>query len=175
MVIVATIPAAIVGLIFRRIFESSFLSLEVVAIGFAITGIILFIGSLDFDNSKKKKNFGYGKAFLIGCAQIIALFPGISRSGTTISSGLLVGLNEKDALRFSFLMSIPAILGANIVELGGGNIPSSMFLPTLVSFFVGLLTIHLLFGYVLTSKKNLRWFGAYALLLSLVMGIWLVF
>ena len=175
MVIVATIPAAVIGLLFKKIFESAFLSLEVVAIGFAITGIILFIGSLDVYNPRKRKNFGYGKAFLVGCAQIIALFPGISRSGTTISSGLLAGLKEKDALRFSFLMSIPAIFGANIVELGGGSIPSIMFLPTLVSFIVGLLTIHLLFGYVLTSKKNLRWFGVYALLLALALGIWLVF
>src|SRR3989344_5766171 len=145
MVIVATIPAAVIGLLFRKIFESAFLSMEVVAVGFAITGIILFIGSLDVNNSKNRKNFGYGKAFLVGCAQVIALFPGISRSGITISSGLLAGLKEKDALRFSFLMSIPAILGANIVELGSGSIPSSMFLPTLVAFIVGLLTIHLLF------------------------------
>ncbi len=174
MVVVATIPAAVIGLLLKKVFEESFNSLSVVAIGFAITGIILFIGSLDL-KKKKGERFGYGKAFLVGCAQVIALFPGISRSGTTISSGLILGLKEKDAIRFSFLMSIPAIIGANILELGNKSIPSSMFLPTLVAFFVGLLTIHLLFGYILTSKRNLRWFALYALLLALAMGIWLVF
>mgnify|MGYP001559463140 CR=1 FL=1 len=170
MVLVATIPSAVIGLLFRKIFESAFSSLAIVAVGFAITAIVLFIGSLEFKNNKNRK-FGYGKALLIGCSQVIALFPGISRSGTTISAGLLTGLREKDAIKFSFLMSIPAILGANLIELGRGNIPPEMFIPTLISFIIGLITIHLLMGYVLTKKKNLRWFGVYALSLSIVMEI----
>jgi len=172
MVVVATIPAAVIGLLLKKVFEASFTSLEVVAVGFAITGIVLMIGSLDL---KKKGEFGYKKSFLVGCAQVIALFPGISRSGTTISSGLLLGLDEKKAIRFSFLMAIPAVIGANILELGNKNIPSSMFIPTFIAFLVGLATIHLLFRYMLSSRKNLRWFGAYALLLSLAIGIWLLF
>ncbi len=173
LIIIATIPVALVGFALRKLFEETYYSLPLAAVGFAITGIVLLIGSLEL--KKKKGKFGVKESLFIGCAQVLALVPSISRSGMTISSGLLAGLKEKDAIRFSFLMSIPAIIGANILELGNQNIPTSMLLPTIVSFVVGLITIHLLFGYALGSRKNLRWFALYTLLLALAMGIWLIF
>lgn len=170
MVLVATIPAVIVGYLFRNVFESVFGSLGVTAMGFAVTGIFLFIASIPV----RKDRLGYGKSFLIGIAQIFALFPGISRSGSTMGSGLLLGLTEKEAVKFSFLMSIPVIFGANILAIGNNTLPSSLIWATLVSFVVGLGTIHLLYKVVLTSRKNLRWFGGYALLLALGLGVWLM-
>jgi len=118
--------------------------------------------------------FGYGKAMLVGLSQIFALFPGISRSGSTIGTGLLLGLDEKRAVKFSFLMSIPVIFGANILAIGNSTLPPSLIWATLVSFFVGLLAIHLLYKFVLTSRKNLRWFAGYALLLAAGLGTWLL-
>lgn len=170
LITVATIPAAIVGYFFKKYFELSFESLLITGIGFAITGLILFIGSIELKKKRvgKEEKFGYGNAFLVGCAQALALFPGISRSGSTISSGLLLGLNEKNAMKFSFLMSIPVIFGANILEIGNEKLSPELFWATLVSFVVGLTAMHLLFKYVLSSRKNLRWFGIYALILGII-------
>ena len=147
--------------------------LFVLAIGFAVTGVLLLISSFNYSSKKSLSNFGSGRAFLVGMAQVFALFPGISRSGTTISAGLLAGLKEQDALRFSFLMSIPVIFGANVLVLGNEKIPVDYLAPMLVSFVVGLIAIHLLYKKVLTHKKNLRWFAAYALVLAIGLFIFL--
>jgi len=169
MVLVATIPAVIVGFLFKDVFESVFSSLWITALGFGVSGLFLFIGSIDLKN---KKGFGYGKSLLVGCAQVFALFPGISRSGSTISSGLLLGLDEKAAMKFSFLMSVPVIFGANILTIGNNTLPPTLIWATLVSFVVGLATIHLLYKYILTTRKNLRWFAIYALILAIGSGIY---
>lgn len=171
LLIVASIPAAILGFLLKDIFEA-ISSLGIVAFGFGITGLFLMIASMDFRKNERLNNLGYGKAFLIGIAQALAIVPGISRSGATMSSGLLLGLKEKSAMKFAFLMSVPVIFGANIITIGNSTLPPSLFWATLLSFFVGLLSIHVVFKYVLVHRKNLRWFGAYALLLALVLGIW---
>ena len=166
LIITASIPAGVIGILFRDFFESAFSSLYVVAFGFGITGILLIITSLDFKRSVKDIP-GYFDAFLIGAAQAFAILPGVSRSGSTISVGILRGLNTKDAMRFSFLMSIPVIFGAGIAEIGNNRLPSEMIWATLVSFLVGLATIHFLLKFVSKSKKNLRWFALYLILLAL--------
>lgn len=173
LLIIATIPAALVGYFFRNFIESTFNSLLIVAFGFAITGMTLLVASVI--NVKRNKEMGYFDAFIIGCAQAIAIIPGISRSGSTISSGLFMGLDEKSALKFSFLMSIPVIFGANLLEIGSNKIPTSYFVPTLVSFVFGMLTIHILLKIVVSSRKNLKWFGIYALLLAISLLIWIFF
>lgn len=172
LVVVATIPAALMGYFFRAVFESVFQSLGFVAMGFAVSGLFLLIASFKFE---KRRKFGYGKAFVVGIAQIFSLFPGISRSGSTFGTGLLLGLNEKNALRFSFLMSIPIIFGANIVSIGNKTLPTSLVWATLVSFVVGLITIHVLYKIILDDRKNLRWFGIYALVVALILALIIFF
>ena len=166
--LIATIPAGIVGYFFKDIFGAVFSDIRVSALGFGVTGLLLIIASFDFRRGGEK--LGIGRAFVIGLGQVISLFPGISRSGSTISTGLLVGLNEKTALKFSFLMSIPIIFGANILTIGNKTLPAELIWATLVSFVVGLITLHLLYKYVLSSRKNLKWFGIYALLLGIGLG-----
>lgn len=182
MILIATLPAAAVGFLFKNIFLKAFDSLGVVALGFGITGLFLMIASFQNGAKRKKltgniievgeKRFGYFEGFLVGCAQVLALFPGISRSGATLSSGLLLGLDEKSAMKFSFLMSIPIIFGANVLVIGNNTLPANLIWATLVSFVVGLIAIHLLFRHILTSRRNLKWFAFYALLLAGVLGIW---
>jgi undecaprenyl-diphosphatase len=201
--IVASIPAAIVGYFSAGFFESVLSNLVVVAFGFGITGLFLLIASFPstsftrkflthknnplihpYNVSKiKDKKLGnrnengelsFGKAFLIGIAQALSIIPGISRSGATISSGVLLGLKEKNAMKFAFLMSIPIIFGANILAIGNQTLPSELIWATLVSFFVGLLSIHVIFKWILTKKKNFRWFGLYCLLLALGIGVWVL-
>lgn len=173
MITVATIPAAVLGFVFKKYFESAFSSLGIVAICFAITGVFLIISSLDFRKSERK-NISYKDSWLIGFAQAVAIFPGISRSGATISTGLLRGLDARSAMRFSFLMSVPAIFGASILEIGSQKLPPSYIWPTLLAFVVGLASIHILLKIISNSKKNLRWFALYVLLLAIAIGIYLL-
>ncbi len=172
LLIIATIPAAIIGLLFKDIFESIYTNLSIVALGFGITGLVLIIASLNFKIRNNKLNIK--NALIIGFSQILSIFPGISRSGTTISAGILSGLNEKTALKFSFLMSIPIIFGANIITIGNQTLPPELIWATLVSFIIGLLFLHLMYKHILTSRKNLKWFGIYALLLSIAIGLFLL-
>ena len=170
-IIIATIPAAVAGLLLKGIFEEVFQSLFITALGFAITGIFLLIASFP----KKKTILDAKKSLVIGLAQIASLTPGISRSGTTIGTGYLLGLEEKQAVKFSFLISIPIILGANILVIGNQSLPSELVWATLVSFIVGLITIHLLYGKILVKRENLKWFALYALLLAAIVGVCGVF
>ncbi len=206
LILLGSVPAAVIGFSFEKYFEAAFGSLEIVALGFLITAVILLIASLDFsaiiENSgnkvtnspefskgqffktddatnrivhRKKKDIGLFGALFVGCAQALAIFPGISRSGSTISAGLLTGLDEKDAMRFSFLLSIPAVFGASLVTIGNKTLPSEMLWATLVSFVIGMASIHLLLKVLLTSRKNLRWFALYVFLLALGIGAYLLF
>lgn len=176
LIVVASIPAAIVGFVFEKYFEVAFSSLLIVMIGFLITAVILVIASLDLRVKKvEKENMGWLRALWIGCAQALAIFPGISRSGSTISAGLLSGLDEGDAMRFSFLLSIPAVFGASIVSIGNNTLPRELVWATLVSFIAGMISIHALLKIVVNSRKNLRWFALYCFLLAAGIGIYLLF
>lgn len=173
LIIIATIPAAIIGFIFNNIVEIAFSSLGIVAIGFSITALLLWITAYS-KKPKKNKKIKIREAIIVGIAQIFALFPGISRSGTTIAAGILSGLSEKDAMKFSFLISIPIIFGASIFEIGNQRLQTSLIWATLVSFIVGLISINLLYKKILTNKKNLFWFGLYLFILAIAIGFWLI-
>jgi undecaprenyl-diphosphatase len=171
-IILATIPAALAGYFFKELFEQAFSSLWVVAFGFAITGVFLLIVS--FAKVKASKLNGK-KALTVGLAQVFSILPGVSRSGTTIGTGILSGLDEKSAIKFSFLMSIPIIFGANVLTVGANKLPQSLIWATLVSFVIALGAIHLLYGKILAMKKNMKWFGAYTLILAVLIILYLVF
>jgi undecaprenyl-diphosphatase len=122
--------------------------------------------------NKEMSRLSIGKAFVVGIAQAFAIIPGVSRSGSTISTGVLLGLSEKNAMKFAFLLSIPVIIGANIIAIGNQTLPGELIWATLVAFVVGLLSIHVVFKYVLNNRKNFRWFGVYCLVLALGLGVW---
>ena len=172
--IIATIPAAFIGFLLRHFIENSLNNLYLLALGFSITGVLLLISSLDVKLIKNNK-LSYGIALGIGLFQVASLFRGISRSASTICGGVLLGLDQKKAARFSFLMSIPIIFGANLLTIGTSTIPTNYFWAALVSFVVGLATIHVLLKFVLTNRRNLRWFGIYVLVVAISLGLWLAF
>lgn len=173
MIVIAVIPAAIFGYLLKGFLESSVKNLGLLALGFSITGVLLIISSLDLN--VKRKSLGYKIAGIIGIVQVISLFRGISRSGSTLFAGLVSGLDEKTAIKFSFLVSIPVILGANILEMGSQTLPPEMFIAAAVAFFVSLGSIFLFSKYIGSSRANLKWFGIYVLLLALGIGIYLLF
>jgi undecaprenyl-diphosphatase len=114
---VATVPIVVVGLLLKKHIEDDTRSLYVIVATFIIVGIaIALVDQLWTRGTKPLLDLTWTDAAIIGCAQVLALLPGVSRSGSTICMALLLGLTRSDAARFSFLMSIPAVAGAGILE-----------------------------------------------------------
>jgi len=167
-VVIATIPAGIVGVVFNDFIESIFHSVRLVGIMLMITGVLLFLTR--FVKIQERKLGGWNSV-MIGVCQAIAILPGISRSGATISAGLFCGISRMEAARFSFLLSVPAVFGAAILE---GKDALAFGVPTLdfkilsigliSSFIVGYLSLKLLLKIVQSGKFS--WFAPYCLLVG---------
>jgi undecaprenyl-diphosphatase len=164
-----TLPAVVVGLVGKDIISGLFDSVQMVSGGLIITGIVLLI-TRNF--KKKQKELNWKKSILIGLTQAIAIIPGISRSGMTISTSLALGISGKGAAKFSFLLAIPAISGAGLLtalDIGAGEIPIPV--PQLIAAFtsslvVGYISLKWLLG-LLESGKFYR-FGYYCITVGIV-------
>lgn len=121
MIIISTIPTGLIGLLDRNFTELATNTLWFVGICLMITSGILMLADKKSDNTMKINKAKYSDAYFIGVAQGVATLPGISRSGATIATGMMLGFNKQLAIKYSFLMSIPAVLGAVIVELAGNR------------------------------------------------------
>ena len=117
MIIVATIPTALIGLIFEDFFESLYASIVSIAIGLIFTGIILFVAERMGKSDKGPMEMKWRHAIFIGVMQGIAICPGVSRSGSTLFGSLISGLKREFAVEFVFLISIPSILGSVVLEM----------------------------------------------------------
>jgi len=114
LIIIGTIPIALIGVLFKDEIQSLFSNYFLVTVTLSLTGLILFMSR----NSKENKdNIDLKMAFVIGVAQALALTPGISRSGITVATALLLGIKRKKAFEFSFILAIPALLGALIINI----------------------------------------------------------
>ena len=178
-IIVASIPTAILGLLMEAFLEDLFLS-SVVAVGFAllVTGTMLMLIRKMLKSDKTLEEMKGRDAFTIGLVQGIATIPGISRSGSTVTAGLFCGLDKEFAFRFSFLMSIPAILGAAVLKMMDVNIADltanagPYAVGMIVAAVVGYASIRWLKN--LIQKDQFHYFGYYCLavgLISIVYGI----
>jgi len=169
-VIVGTFPTGFIGLFFRHPLEDLFGSVSLVGVMLLVTGGILALTRLVPGDSGRGRKLGYMAALTIGTMQGLAIIPGISRSGATIACGLLLGLERETAGRYSFLLSIPAILGALVLQLHGADISRVGVWPLLSGFalsaLTGLLALKLLMGMV--RKGQLAYFAPYCWALGLV-------
>lgn len=150
--ILATIPAVIVGLFFKESIEAAFANPILAAYLLLATGVILLLSRLGLNANG---DVNRTKSMLIGISQALAILPGISRSGTTIATGMLLGVAREEAARFSFLMAIPAIAGAFVLQLKDALTapPDRAFLLALLAGFItsylsGLLAIKALMSVV---------------------------
>ncbi len=155
MIILGTIPIVIVGLAFKDFIEGSFTKdLSVIATSLIVLGIILFIAEKTANYKKDMSKITVLDSIMVGLAQCIALIPGSSRSGTTITAGLFLGMNRETAARFSFLLSIPAILASGLlgVKESIGYVTSSdvvnIVTATVVSGISGYWAISFLINYL---------------------------
>lgn len=169
-IILAQIPTATVGLIMEKPAEFFFSSTFGVGLMLIITSIILALSSLVSDSYMRKENISPLSSFVIGTLQGIAVIPGISRSGITIVCGMALGLEKGLCARFSFLISIPAIIGAVCLRLLKEGIhsiePYPMIAGVLMSFVVGLIALHLMIKMV--KRKRLIFFAPYCILIGLL-------
>lgn len=117
MIIIGTIPVAIVGVLFNSQIEAAFHTLTIPAFFLLITGLLLYTSQRINVGSRNIEKTGIKDSIIVGIGQALAIIPGLSRSGTTISSGLYLGFDKEFAAKFSFLLAIPAILGATVVQL----------------------------------------------------------
>ena len=169
LIVVSSIPTALIGLAGKDFFTALFVLPKTAAAMLLVTGIILYAGE-NFSKERKGKRVGFLEAILMGTAQGIAIIPGISRSGITIVTGLFCGLKRGEAASFSFLFSIPAILGASILEFGEAlscNTPCNWpaYLGgTLVSFLTGVIVIKTFL--FLLKKHKLSYFAYYCFALG---------
>lgn len=156
-IIVGTIPAIAFGLPLRNPIERAFMNPLLVSIALLITGGLLWSTRYVGPGTK---NVGWGEAWIIGLAQAAAMIPGISRSGATISTGLWRKVDRTKAVEFSFLLALPAILGATILEgkdLVGASSPPDLWplmAGTIVAYISGVIAIRLLLGIVRRGKLD---------------------
>jgi undecaprenyl-diphosphatase len=169
LIIIGTVPIAIVGYLFQERVELAFESATSTSIFLCVNGLILLS---TFLRKGGRTRILPWQAVLIGCAQALALFPGISRSGSTIACALLLGLEGRTAFKFSFLLSIPAILGAGLLKLfgaEGGEFGISLGVPMLLAFVFGMLALFILRRVVITRRFG--YFGVYTLVLGALLLI----
>ncbi len=169
-IIISMIPATVIGLLFEEELEA-FFNGNVLLVGFMllITGLLLFLA----DKAKKtSKNVSNTNAFIIGISQAIAMLPGISRSGATISTSVLLGVDRTKAARFSFLMVVPLILGKVAKDFMGGDISFSdenfgvMGVGFIASFISGLIACNWMIS--LVKKSKLYYFSAYCFIVGTI-------
>lgn len=155
-VILATIPVGIVGVLFEDSVDALFAgALYVPAFFLFVTGTILYLsqrmtsGNINYDNITKKE------ALFMGLGQACAILPGLSRSGTTIAAGLTIGLDKEFAAKFSFILSIPAIFGAFVLQLKDiGSAMDANFLPVFLGFIAAIISGYMAIKWMLDLIQN---------------------
>ena len=170
--ILATIPAGIVGVLFEDVVDSFFRKqLWLIALALIIMGVIIYLVDKYSKTTKNMQEIKWYQALLIGCAQIFALIPGFSRSGTTITASRALGINRNDSAKFSFYLSIPVVAGATLFSLIKDNtftiISENLMvfgIGILISFIVGLLCISFLLKYL--KKHDFKVFMIYRIILG---------
>lgn len=173
LIVVSMIPAAIVGVLFDDLLEALFdRQIVLVAVMLIITGLLLFLA----DRARStEKTVDWKDAIIIGLSQAIAILPGISRSGATISTSVLLGIDREKAARFSFLMVVPLILGKMAKDLLDGEFTANaVSLPELgigftAAFFTGILAC--VWMIKLVKQAELRWFAYYCFAVAAVVLI----
>jgi len=171
-VILATIPVGIVGVLFEDSVDALFSgALYVPAFFLFVTGTILYLsqrmpsGNINYNNITKKE------ALFMGLGQACAILPGLSRSGTTIAAGLTIGLDKEFAAKFSFILSIPAILGAFILQAKDiGSAMDANFLPVILGFIASIIAGYMAIKWMLDliQNRNLDIFSYYCWLMGLI-------
>lgn len=173
LVLVSTIPTGIIGYVCKGLVEKASATLIVPGISLILTAILLVVAELAPEGKKIPKDISYGNGFLIGAAQGCATLPGLSRSGTTIAACLMSGYDKRFAVRYSFIMSIPAILGAAVLELkdiGSETMSAGLVINGLIGAVIAGCVGYVCIKTMLTvvRKKKFTGFAVYCFCMGIV-------
>ena len=169
--VVASVPGAIGGYLLEKKAETVFRSPILIGVMLILMGILLYWADRKSAKKIEMNQITFGTSLLIGISQVLAIIPGVSRSGVTMTTGLLRGVTREGAARFSFLLSTPIIFGAAMVKLPGVisnpcGITPNFVISTMVSFIAGIVSIGFLLRYVQT--KNFLRFAWYRFMLGVL-------
>jgi undecaprenyl-diphosphatase len=172
-IIVSFIPTAIAGLILQSLISKAFGSPALIGLALIVGGII-FLFLKPIDTPSEVKDISYKQALIIGCTQILAFIPGVSRSGATLIGGTTLRIPRSQIVPFSFLLGIPTILGASVMGLN--SLPplsppqwTMIIVGTITAFITALLTMKWFIN--LLTKKPLSWFGWYRIVVGIIILI----
>ena len=168
--VVALIPAGLIGILFRNEIEQIFSNMVFLGVFFIFSGFVIYSSKYSLE---KKSKINFLDSLFIGLFQSLAVFPGVSRSGMTISSGLFRNLKKETAIKFSFLLAIPLILGASVFEFNNLVLQEINYLILSVSFvltfLVSFITIKTIIKII--QKEKFYLFGIYNILLGILILI----
>ena len=172
--VVATLPAVIFVLLFNSFVETTFSNLVFVGVGFILSAVFLTIAVICANKNTNPQPLNYKNVTIMGLSQALAIFPGLSRSGTTLSFGLAAGTERQTALDFSFLMSIPIILASLIYQIFTSDFSSAfvgldtvgIIISTISAFFSALLGLILM--KTIVKKINLIYFVPYLIVIGIL-------
>lgn len=171
LIAVGSVPIALIGFVFYDFFKSLFDNLLVVGLALLITGFVLFFSEKRIGNRK----LSYLDSLLIGLAQAVAIIPGISRSGVTVATGLMKKVDKTTAFKYSFLLSVPAVIGATVVEsreIVLGNVDLiPLFLGATVSMIVGYVSLKLLQKIVMNEKFHMFAYYCWTVGLAIIFSV----
>ncbi len=172
--VIATIPGALLGFLLDDMVENVFRQkIWLIAMALAVMGVLIYLGDRWADKHYRietdYKYISLKQALIIGLSQALAVIPGFSRSGTTILTARLVGLSKSAATKFTFMLSVPIILGATILKMGDLSLSIETFIGVFVSFVVGLFSIKFLINYV--KKHDFSIFAIYRVILAVIILI----
>lgn len=172
--VIATIPGALLGFLLNDMVENIFRQkIWLIASALAIMGILIYLGDKWADKHYKietdYKHISLKQALIIGLSQALAIIPGFSRSGTTILSARLMGLSKEAATKFTFLLSVPIIAGAFILDVGDLAFTWETLIGILTAFIVGVITIKFLLNYI--KKHDFSIFAIYRVVFAIIILI----
>ncbi len=165
--IIATLPVAVLGVFLESIFEKIYLNINLIGLFLLLTGLFLFL----VEKFPRGLALNYKNTFIIGLSQIISVFPGISRSGITLGTGLLLGIKKEEAAKFSFMLGVPLLLGAGLFQLIFSPFSIDIeFFPLIIGIIVTMVTSYFSIKFLLKviMKEKLWYFGIYCFLISLL-------
>lgn len=169
--VAATVPGALIGFLLDDIVENVFReNIVLIACSLAIMGVLIYLGDKWADKHYKLetdfKHISFKQALVIGLSQALAIIPGFSRSGTTILTARLMGLSKSAATKFTFLLSVPIIAGATILEVGNLELSVETFMGVFIAFAVGIFSIKFLLNYI--KKHDFSVFAIYRVVFAVI-------
>lgn len=171
-IVYATIPGGIIGFVLDKYCEDILTNPLIIGLALIIMGIILYVVDKKCKNTTKYEDMSFKQTFLIGLSQALAFIPGVSRSGITMTTGRLLGVERESAAKYSFMLSAPIVLAATIFKLGDFVFNPAFFAGVIASFLVGIIVIKFLLNYL--QKGDFKWFAIYRVIFGAIVLVCLL-